>query len=105
MDVTENLNIVGAEDIMENEAVVILAVKGQMGEMVDSSNKLTPIPYDASNENVLEWIGEAVRSGNVRSIEADSDLDLKDYVVDRMPATADRPYNMVMVYPKTPFGQ
>ena len=82
----------------ENQAKVNITYNGQNGDLPD------PVNFDASNGDILGWITEAVRTGSVPGIAADPTASFQDFVVDRFEASDARPYNMLTVRPKTPFG-
>jgi len=79
------------------EARVNVTWAGQNGDLPD------PVAYDAPDTAIRQWITEAVRGGSVPGIDADPRADFSDFVVDRFPASGDRP-NRLMIRPKTPFG-
>lgn len=78
-------------------AFVNITWNGQNGDLPDEVN------FDSTKEQVLGWVTEAVRGGDVPGITADPDANFADFVVDRFPATGDKP-DRLMVRPKTPFG-
>lgn len=80
------------------QARVNVTWAGQNGDLPD------PVSYDATDADVRRWVTEAVRNGGVPGIRADHRVDFRDFVVDRFAATAVRPYNLLQVRPKTPFG-
>lgn len=80
------------------EARVNVTWKGQNGDLTDT------VAVDATNGEVLQWITEAVRTGSIPGITADMRADFRDYVVDRFGANDARPYNLIQIRPKTPFG-
>jgi hypothetical protein len=80
------------------EARVNITYNGQNGDLPD------PVNFEAPNGDVLGWITEAVRTGSVPGIAADVTANFQDFVVDRFPANEIRPWNMLAVRPKTPFG-
>jgi hypothetical protein len=80
------------------EARVNVTWRGQNGDLPD------PVRRDASDGDVLGWVTEAVRAGGVPGIAADPGAVFRDSVVDRFPPTQDRPYDLIQVRPKTPFG-
>jgi hypothetical protein len=49
-------------------------------------------------------VTEAVRNGGVPGLDPAADADFADYVIDRFEASEARPYNLLQVRPKTPFG-
>jgi hypothetical protein len=81
-----------------NEARVNITWAGQNGELPD------PVAYDSPNHAVLTWATEAVQAGDVPGIRRDARAAFHDFVVDRFPASDVRPFNLIQVRPKTPFG-
>lgn len=79
-----------------NEARVNLTVSGQNGDLRD------PVDFNASDAEIKGWVVEAVASGSVAGIPAQT-VDLTDFVVDRFPANEERG-NLIALRPKTPFG-
>ncbi len=84
--------------IQVNEARVNITWAGQNGDLPD------PVSFDATQGDVLQWVTEAVRNGGIPGIRADARADFHDFVVDRFAANEARPYNLIQVRPKTPFG-
>jgi hypothetical protein len=84
--------------IGRNEARVNITWAGQNGDLPD------PVSYDATDGDVKQWVTEAVRTGGVPGITAAPHAAFHDFVIDRFPATGARPYNLVQIRPKTPFG-
>ena len=80
------------------EARVNVTWQGQKGDLVD------PVRRDASDREVIAWVTEAVRAGGVPGIALDPGAAFRDHVVDRFPPTQERPYDLIQVRPKTPFG-
>jgi len=80
------------------EARVNITWKGQNGDLPDT------VSYDATDGDVRQWITEAVRAGSVPGIPADNGADFHDFVIDRFPLNETRPYNLIQIRPKTPFG-
>ena len=70
--------------------------KGQNADLPD------PINVDMDDATVLLNAQEAIKGG-LEGITADPTAALKDFVVDRFPATGDLPAR-IMIRPKTPFG-
>jgi hypothetical protein len=62
------------------------------------------VAFDSTDGDVKQWITEAVRTGSVPGVPADPNADFRDFVVDRFTATEVRPYNLIQLRPKTPFG-
>lgn len=85
-------------EIQNNEARLNCTWSGQNGELPD------PVAFAATDGDVKAWATEALRTGGIPGIAADPDADLTDFVVDRFSATEARPYNLLMVRSKTPFG-
>jgi hypothetical protein len=84
--------------IQDNEARVNITWAGQNGDLPD------PVSFDATQGDILQWVTEAVRNGDIPGIRLDGGADFHDFVVDRFAATEGRPYNLIQVRPKTPFG-
>jgi hypothetical protein len=80
------------------QARVNVTYKGENGDLPD------PVTFDATQGDVLQWVTEAVRGGGVPGITADPTASFQDFVVDRFSATDVRPYNLLQIRPKTPFG-
>ncbi len=78
-------------------AFVNITWNGQNGDLPDE------VAFDATKEQILGWVTEAVRGGDVPGIAADPDASFADFVVDRFPAAGDKPERL-FVRPKTPFG-
>jgi hypothetical protein len=87
-----------AEDIMAGEARVNITWGGQNGDLPD------PVVYDSTDGDVKQWVTEAVQNGGVPGIDADAEADFSDFVVDRFAASEARPFNLIQLRPKTPFG-
>ncbi len=85
-------------DVMPGEARVNVTWRGQNGDLLD------PVPYDASAENIRRWVAEAIGTGSVQGVQANGHVNLRDFVVDRFPPTAQIPYARIFIRPKTPFG-
>lgn len=85
--------------LQAHEARCSITWSGQIGDLDD------PIPFDADDGDVKQMVTEAVRSRSVRGISQNVEAaDFTDFVVDRFTATTDRPWNSVVLRPKTPFG-
>jgi hypothetical protein len=84
--------------IKANEARVNVTWKGQNGDLPDTVSR------DANDGDVRQWVTEAVRTGGVPGIPADARADFTDFVIDRFTANEARPYNLIQVRPKVPFG-
>jgi hypothetical protein len=81
-----------------DEARVNITWQGQNGDLVD------PIPVDATDREIKAWVAEAIASGSVMGLRTDRRVNLRDFVVDRFPASRQNPFARVFVRPKTPFG-
>jgi hypothetical protein len=81
-----------------HEARVNVTWQGQNGDLPD------PVAYDSTEKDIRTWITEAVRTGGVPGIRADEAADFKDFMVERFNATEARPFNLIQIRPKTPFG-
>lgn len=81
-----------------NEARLNITVNGQNGDLID------PVAFDAADGDIKQWAMEAVRGGGVPGITADPGVNFTDFVVDRFTATEARPYSLLQIRPKTPFG-
>lgn len=84
--------------LAENEAKVNITFAGQNGDLKD------PVPVDSTETDIKAWVTESVRAGDIAGIPASPDADFSDFVVDRFAPTDERPYALVQVRPKTPFG-
>ena len=85
-------------DIKDTEARVNITFAGQNGDLPD------PVMFQATDGDIKAWVTEAVRGGGVPGIAAAPNADFSDFVVDRFAATEARPYSLLSVRPKTPFG-
>ena len=81
-----------------SEARVNVTYGGTNGDLPDLVN------FDATDGDIKQWVTEAVRSGGVPGIQADGAADFRDFVIDRFAANETRPYNLIQLRPKTPFG-
>jgi len=84
--------------IEAGQARVNITWQGQNGDMPGA------VHYDSTDGDVRQWVTEAVRTGGVPGIRADAAANFTDFVVERFPSTQDRPFNLIQVRPKTPFG-
>lgn len=80
------------------EAKLNVTYGGQNGDFED------PVNFDATDGDIRQWATEAVRAGTVPGIPAAPDADFTDFVVDRFEATDSRPFKLLALRPKTPFG-
>lgn len=84
--------------IQAHEARVNVTWNGQNGDLPD------PVPFDAADGDVKQWLQEAVRNGSVPGIPADANASFRDFVVDRFQPSEVRPHNLISVRPKTAYG-
>jgi len=81
-----------------NEAKINITFAGSNGDLPD------PVLFDSTDADVKQWVTEAIRTGGIPGIAANLDVDLQDFVVDRFTANEARPFNLLQIRPKTPFG-
>jgi hypothetical protein len=80
------------------QARVNITWSGQNGDLPDT------VSVDAADGDIKQWVTEAVRTGGVPGIAADPTADFHDFVVDRFGPNESRPWSLVGIRPKTPFG-
>ncbi len=85
-------------EIAVNEARVMITWAGQTGDLPDT------VSWDASDAEIRQFATEAVRGGDVAGIDADPRASCRDFIVDRLRPNGVRPYALIQVRPKTPFG-
>lgn len=81
------------------EARVNITYGGQNADLPDT------VSVDAPDDQILSWVKEAIEGGSVPGLEAVGAADLTDFVVDRFSATEVRPFHLIQLRPKTPFGR
>lgn len=92
-------NIIPLNDVIRDyEARVNVTYGGQNGDLPN------PMAFDATDADVKASVAESIRAGTVPGLRADPNVDLGDFVVDRFPPNDQRPYNLIQLRPKTPFG-
>jgi hypothetical protein len=79
------------------EAKLNITYSGSNGDLIDM------ISYDLSDSEIRRIATEAVASGSVPGIAA-TNPDFSDFVIERFGATDVRPFPLISVRPKTPFG-
>jgi hypothetical protein len=84
--------------IHNTEARVNVTYGGQNGDLPDT------VHMQSSDSDIRAWVTEAVRAGTIPGIRAHRHANFRDFVVDRFSATNARPYNLIQLRPKTPFG-
>lgn len=85
--------------IQDTEARVNVTFSGSNGDLPD------PVLFQAGDADIKTWVTEAVRTGGVPGIAAAPNADFSDFVVDRFAASEARPWNYIVLRPKTPFGR
>jgi len=85
-----------------------ITYNGQQGDLghLDDEGKFIPdpVPYDLSDADVRRIATESIQQG-IPGIDADPNVNLQDFVVDRFPAREDVPFCRLSLRPKTPFGR
>ena len=85
-------------DIKDTEARVNITYGGKNADLPD------PVMFQSGEADIRAWVTEAVRNGGVPGLDPASTADFSDFVIDRFVPTDARPYNLIQVRPKTPFG-
>jgi hypothetical protein len=83
--------------VREPNARLNVTINGQNGDLPD------PVSFDATEGDIRQVAAEAIQTGYIPGIDADPNVDLTDFVVDRFQATEELPPRL-MLRPKTPFG-
>jgi hypothetical protein len=86
------------QGIQDYEARVNVTWGGENGDLPD------PVDFQAPDADIRQWVTEAVRGGGVPAIQNGGNANFDDFMIERFAANAERPYNQIMVRPKTPFG-
>lgn len=87
------------DEVIGNEyARVNITYAGANGDLPD------PVFYDSTDADLKAWVTEALRNGDVPGIPAQQNVDLADFVLDRFEANDARPFRLISIRPKTPFG-
>ena len=86
------------ENIGADEARLNITWGGYNGDLPD------PVTFEATDIQIFQWASEAVRGGDVPGIPEDDAADFQGYMVARFAATADVPFNRLVLRPKVPFG-
>lgn len=81
-----------------HEARVNVTFNGGNGDLPD------PVAFDSTDGDVKTWVSEALQGNGVPGITVTGAVDLTDFVLDRFSATEARPFNLIQLRPKTPFG-
>jgi hypothetical protein len=92
------VNVAPIPMIRADEARLNVTFAGQNGDLPD------PVAFDATDADIKQWVTEAVRNGGIPGIAANAGASFDDFVVDRFPPNDQRPFNLLQIRPKTPFG-
>lgn len=89
--------------IQAHEARVNVTYNGQNFELPD------PVHFAAGDGDIKGWVAEAIRTGSIAGVQADPNVNLQNYMVDRFDAPAQpvpgqRDYNLIQLRPKTAYG-
>ncbi len=63
-----------------------------------------PVPWDATDAEIIGMATEAIQTGHVPGITADADVNFDGFRVDRFDANEGNPINRLSLRPKTEFG-
>jgi hypothetical protein len=69
-----------------------------------NADLLDPVNRDLTDMQVRTLVSEALRAGNIPGMEPNSNEDFSDFIIDRFSPTETRPWSLLVVRPKTPFG-
>lgn len=94
----DNVLPLNANIIPDGYARLNITHGGNNGDLND------PIPVDMSDAEVLRIAEESIGNGSIAGIPA-ARIRLTDYIVDRFAPTEGRPYSLIQLRPKTPFGE
>lgn len=81
-----------------DQARLNITYAGQNGDFID------PVPLDASDAVIRQWVEEALHSGSIPGIPATPSASLADFVVDRFAPNETRDHALIQIRPKTAFG-
>lgn len=84
--------------IANDEARVNVTWNRQNGDLPD------PVPLDSANGDILGFVTEAVRNGDVPGIGADANANFQNFMVERIAPSDAYPHHRILVRPKTAFG-
>lgn len=84
--------------LRDDEARVNVTYNGQNGDLPDA------VSFDAGDADIRMWVTEALQAGTIPGLRANGNVDFSDFVVDRFARTEARPWNLIQLRPKTPFG-
>lgn len=92
------MKMVNDMGLMAHEARVNITYNGRNGDLAE------PVPFDASDRQIKEWVREAVTGGSIPGVAVRGRVDLSHFVVDRFRSNGTTPYNRIFLRPSTPFG-
>jgi len=101
-NVNNELLMVPAPVIPAHAATLNITWDGGQGDL-HNGDLLDPVPWDASNADLLAMATEAIANGDIPGVPQ-GQADLTHFVVDRVPADNAFPYNRLFIRPKTPVG-
>lgn len=84
--------------IANNEARVNITWARQNGDLPD------PVQLDTNDGDILGFVTESVRGGDVPGIAADPNANFQNYMIERIDPSDAYPFNRILVRPKTAFG-
>lgn len=62
------------------------------------------LPFDSSDEEIISWVTEVLRSTGMKGIPANPSADLTGFIVQRFPANDEYPQPRIVLRPKVEFG-
>jgi len=83
--------------LKNDEARVNVTYNRQNGDLLDS------VHVHSCDSDLRAWVSEAIVSGSIPGIDA-TRANFSGHIVDRFNANDTRPYNLIQIRPKTPFG-
>lgn len=102
----EMLNNEAVHELVQNMDVALQPNEARLNITVAQQNAdlPQPIPFDASDEDILAWATEAVRSGTLPGVPRDERVSFAGFVVQRFKPNEQRAHNLITLRPKTEFG-
>lgn len=85
-------------EIPNTFATVNVTYNGMSGNMPD------PVHYGTPDNDILGFVSECLRNGNIVGVDPVANPDLADFKIDRFNSRDGLP-NRIVVRPKTEFGQ
>lgn len=83
--------------VVVNTAFVNVTYNGYNGNLEGAVN------YDASSDDIKNWVKEALRTGTVPGIPVQAEVDLTDFTIDKFAADGKLPAR-IFCRPKATFG-